>query len=246
MKGIEQEYHSYPRRECTWPRACSCTSLLLEIFFSHFMPTYFFTRDHKFIKRLLGWILVAGLSSGLVACDFTRDQFHAIDITGANYAKDFGANGKVLDQFGRPQSIANFQGKVVVVFFGFVQCPDVCPTTMAELAEAKKLLGDKGRLVQGVFMTVDPERDTPDILKPYAASFDPELLALHTSPENLATVAQNYKVYYKKVPGKTSGSYSMDHSAGSYIYDTKGQVRLYTRYGMGAKLLASDIEKLLP
>ena len=123
--------------------------------------------------------------------------------------------------------------------------PRCLPTSMAELAEIKKLLGAKGDKLQGLFVTVDPQRDTPEVLKAYMANFDPTFLALYTSPEKLVELAKYYKLYYKKVEGKTPTSYTMDHSAGSFVYDTKGALRLYTRYGTGAKNLAQDIELLL-
>ena len=141
--------------------------------------------------------------------------------------------------------MADFKGKVVVMFFGYTQCPDVCPTSMAELAEVKQLLGKDGDRLQGIFVTVDPERDTPAILKAYMANFDPTFLAMSTTPEKLAALAKDYKAYYKKVDGKTATSYTMDHSAGSYVYDTQGKLRLFTRYGSGAKVLAADIAQLL-
>jgi protein SCO1/2 len=131
------------------------------------------------------------------------------------------------------------------MFFGYTQCPDVCPTSMAELAEVKKALGKDGERLQGLFVTVDPQRDTPELLKAYMANFDPSFLALYTTPEKLVELAKDYKVYYKRVEGKTPTSYTMDHSAGSYIYDTKGQLRLFTRYGGGAQALTSDIQILL-
>ena len=133
----------------------------------------------------------------------------------------------------------------MVLFFGYTQCPDVCPTSMAELAEAKKLLGADGDKLQGLFVTVDPERDTPEVLKAYMANFDPTFLALRGTPEQLAEMAKEYKVYYKKAEGKTPTSYTMDHSAASYVYDTQGRLRLYTRYGSGAQALASDLKLLL-
>jgi protein SCO1 len=151
----------------------------------------------------------------------------------------------MLDHNGTPRSIKDFTGKVVVLFFGFTQCPDVCPTSMAELAEAKKLLGKDGDKLQGLFITIDPERDTPTVLKAYMGNFDPTFLALSTTPEKLAILAKDFKTYYKKVPGRTDTSYSMDHSAGSFVYDTTGKVRLYTRYGSGAAALASDLKLLL-
>ena len=151
----------------------------------------------------------------------------------------------MTDQNGKPRTLQEFGGKVVVVFFGFTQCPDVCPTAMAELAEVKKLLGPDGDKLQAVFITVDPERDTPDVLKAYMGNFDPTFIALRPTLAELPDFAKSYKVFYKKVEGKTASSYSMDHSAGSYVYDAKGQIRLYNRYGSGAEALASDIKLLL-
>lgn len=180
-------------------------------------------------------------TSLLAACSPDKPQFRAIDITGAEYARDF----QLTDHNGQPRSIKDFAGKVVVVFFGFTQCPDVCPTALAELAEVKRTLGKDGDRLQGIFVTVDPERDTPEVLKGYMANFDPEFLALRGTPEQLAAMAKDFKVYYKKVEGKTPTSYTMDHSAGSFVYDTQGRIRLYTRYGSGAQALADDIRLLL-
>lgn len=175
------------------------------------------------------------------ACSENKPSFVSIDVTGADYAKDF----SLIDHNGQTRTLKDFAGKVVVMFFGFTQCPDVCPTSMAELAEIKKLLGTKGDKLQGLFVTVDPQRDTPEVLKAYMANFDPSFLALYTTPEKLVELAKDYKVYFKKVDGKTPTSYTMDHSAGSFVYDTKGALRLYTRYGTGVKPLAQDIELLL-
>ena len=179
------------------------------------------------------------------ACTEKKLEFKSVDITGADYAKDFSADGTMLDHNGTPRSIKDFAGKIVVVFFGFVQCPDVCPTTMAELAEVKKLLGKDSDKLQALLITIDPERDTLPVLKGYMVNFDPTFLALRTTPEKLAIVAKDFKTYYKKAPGRTDTSYSMDHSAGSFVYDTTGKVRLYTRYGSGPEALASDIKLLL-
>jgi protein SCO1/2 len=174
-------------------------------------------------------------------CTDTKPQFASIDITGADYARDFA----VADHNGRMRSIKDFQGKVVVVFFGYTQCPDVCPTSMAELAEVKKILGADGERLQGLFVTLDPERDTQEILKAYMANFDPTFLALRPELDKLPQVARDFKIFYKKVDGKTPGSYTLDHSAGSYIFDPQGRVRLYSRYGSGAPALASDIRLLI-
>ncbi|HUR88841.1 MAG TPA: SCO family protein [Ramlibacter sp.] len=180
-------------------------------------------------------------SLAVAACKDSKPQFNAIDMTGADYAKDF----HLADTDGKVRSLADFKGKVVAVFFGYTQCPDVCPTTMAELAQAKKQLGADGDKLQVVFITVDPERDTPKVLKAYMANFDPAFVGLVPTAEQLAAVAKDFKVYYKKAEGATPTSYTMDHSAATYVYDTQGQLRLYAKYGGGPQVLVSDIRKLL-
>ena len=168
--------------------------------------------------------------------------FHAIDITGADYAQGF----DLPDPSGRRRTLAEFRGQVVVVFFGFAQCPDVCPTTMLELAEVKAALGEPGRRVQGVFVTIDPERDTPEVLASYVANFDPGFVALRGTLEETAALARSFKVFYRKVPGKTGdGSYTMDHTAGSYVFDAQGRIRLFTRHGTGTEALKADLARLL-
>ena len=194
--------------------------------------------NRRFALQSIAGIAVAGL---LAACTEGKPQFKSIDLTGADYARDF----QLPDHNGQPRSLKDFQGKVVVLFFGYTQCPDVCPTTMNELAQVKKLLGADGDKLQVLFVTVDPERDTQQVLKGYMANFDATFLALRGSPEQLAAMTKDYKVFYKKTEGKTPTSYSMDHSAASYVYDTRGQLRLYTRYGSGPEALASDIRLLL-
>ena len=186
--------------------------------------------------------------TGLAACDklnlpFGSDasRFQGVDITGAAYAK----NLALTDQNGRARTLTDFKGKVVVIFFGYTQCPDVCPTTMAELAQVKKTLGADGERVQGVFVTVDPQRDTAEILKGYMASFDPSFIALRGTPEQTDAAAKEFKVFYAKVPGRTEGSYTVDHTAGSYILDADGKVRLFERYGSGAAALTADLKALL-
>ncbi len=164
-----------------------------------------------------------------------------MDITGADYARDI----PLTDHNGQKRSLQDFRGKVVVVFFGYTQCPDVCPTSMQELVEVKQMLGKDGDRLQGIFVTVDPERDKPEMLKAYMANFDPSFLALSGTPEQTAAVAKDFKIYYKKVDGKTPTSYTMDHSAGSYVYDTAGRLRVYNRYGSGARALGADVRALL-
>ncbi len=177
----------------------------------------------------------------LTACSPDKPQFNAIDITGADYAKGF----TLTDHNGQSRHFSDFKGKVVVLFFGYTQCPDVCPTSMAELSEVKRILGADGDKLQGVFITVDPARDTAELLKAYMTNFDPTFVAFIPTPEQLAVVAKDYKIYYKRVEGKTPTSYTMDHSAGSYVYDTQGRLRLYSRYGVGPMVLAQDIQTLL-
>lgn len=186
------------------------------------------------LLSLAGTVLAACAPAG-------KPQFKAVDITGADYARDF----SLPDAEGRVRSLKDFQGKAVVVFFGYTQCPDVCPTTMTEIAEAKKLLGADGARVQGVFVTVDPERDTPEILKAYVGNFGPDMVALRGTAEQTAAVAKDFKVFYKRNESKTPGNYAMDHTAASYVYDPQGQLRLYARYGAGPQALADDLRLLL-
>jgi len=185
-----------------------------------------------------------GLAAGavlLVGCSEKKLVFNSIDISGGEMGQDFA----ISDHNGQLRKLADFTGKVVVVFFGYTQCPDVCPTTMTELVEVKRLLGKDGDRLQPLFITVDPERDTPELLKAYMANFDPTFLALCPTPAQLAGVAASFKVYYKKVGDGKSAAYTMDHSAGSYVFDPKGRVRLFVRYGLGAQPLAADIAQLL-
>jgi protein SCO1 len=193
------------------------------------------------IKSMASFPVFAGAGGLLTACGEKKPQFSAVDLTGADYARDF----QLPDADGRVRTLKDFSGKAVVVFFGYTQCPDVCPTTMAELAQAKQLLGPDGAKVQGIFITVDPERDTPQVLKAYMANFDPGFVALRGTPEQTAQVAKDFKVYFKKVEGKTPSSYTMDHSAASFVYDPQGRLRLYTRYGSGPQALAGDLKLLL-
>lgn len=196
-----------------------------------------------FTKLLLASSLVLALSAcdklGLGNAD--KPAFKGVDLTGAEYARSL----SLSDQDGRARSLAEFKGKVVVVFFGYTQCPDVCPTTLAELAEVKRSLGADGERVQGIFVTVDPERDTAPLLKAYLNSFDPSFVALRGSEEQTKAMAKDFKIFYAKVPGKTPESYTMDHTAASFIYDTQGRVRVFSRYGSGAQALADDIKILL-
>lgn len=204
----------------------------------------FFKDTMKSIALCAGFIRATALFFiifSLSACSEKAAQFKSIDITGADYAKNF----SLPDVNGQTKTMADFKGKIPIVFFGFAQCPDVCPTTMAEIAEVKKSLGKEGEKVTAIFITVDPERDTPQVLKAYMESFDPSFTALRGSAEQVTQLAKDFKVYFKKVEGKTATSYTFDHTAASFVFDTEGKLRLYTRYGMGAKALADDLKILL-
>lgn len=185
--------------------------------------------------------LTAALGAALIGCSADKSAFKGIDITGAEYARELA----LPDASGTPRSLADFKGKVTVVFFGFTQCPDVCPATLAEIAEVKRKLGPDGDKVQAVFVTVDPERDTPEILRAYVAGFGRDFVALRGSLEQTQATAKAFKVFYAKVPGKTEGSYSIDHTAGSFVFDPQGRVRLFIRHGGGVEAMASDIQRLL-
>ncbi len=218
------------------PRCWSIT-----IFFKRTMTallTASLSKRHTLLALGAGLLLGASV---LTACNPNQPSFKGVDITGADYAKGF----SLMDHNGQVRSLADFSGKVVVVFFGYTQCPDVCPTSMQELAEVKRLLGANGEKLQGVFITLDPERDTAELLKAYMANFDPSFIALRPNPEQLAAVTKDFKIYFKKVDGKTATSYTLDHSAGSYTFDPQGRVRLYNRYGSGAAALAADTAVLL-
>jgi len=195
------------------------------------------------LQLMTGGAAWAGIAAtlGLAACSEPRPSFNAVDITGADYAKDF----SLKDADGKTRTLADFKGKVVVLFFGYAQCPDVCPTTMTEMAQVKQQLGSDGDKLQVLFVTVDPARDTPEVLKAYMGAFDPSFVALIPTADQLVTTAKDFKVYFKKVEGKTPTSYSMDHSAASFVYDTQGRLRLYARYGAGAAPMVSDVKALL-
>ena len=202
----------------------------------------------RIVRLVRRSVLLAALAPvlALTACDqigtaSSKPAFRGVDITGAEYARSL----SLPDQNGQPRTLTDFKGKVMVVFFGYTQCPDVCPTTMVELAQVKKSLGKDGDRVQGLFVSVDPERDTPEILKAYMASFDPSFIALRGTPEQAQAAAKEFKVFFAKVPGKLEGSYTIDHTAGSYLFDATGKVRLFERYGAGAEALTADIKALL-
>ena len=184
-------------------------------------------------------LLFAALIAG---CDFSSKTpaFQLTDLTGAEFGRDL----QLTDHTGKPRTLADFRGKVVVIFFGFTHCPDVCPTTLGELAlAANELRKDAGRM-QVLFVTLDPERDTPALLSKYVPAFNPAFLGLTGDADAIARTAKEFKVFYEKQP-LADGGYSVDHSAGTYIYDTAGRLRLFAGYGQGAQPLLHDIRLLL-
>ncbi|QWD77832.1 SCO family protein [Polynucleobacter sp. MWH-Svant-W18] len=185
---------------------------------------------------------VAALLIALTACS-PKPEFKNIDITGSSaFGKDF----SLVDPDGNVKTLADYKGKVVVMFFGYTQCPDICPTTLTEMQQVMTLLGTQSDKVQVLFVTVDPERDTAAILKQYVPSFDSRFLGLRPADDTaLEKVAKDFKIYYKKVPGTTPGSYTMDHTAGSYAFDPDGHLRLYIKHAQGPETLAHDLKELL-
>jgi len=186
------------------------------------------------LRVIAVFLLVAG-------CGGNAPKFNSVDITGANYARDF----SLTDHTGAPRSLADYRGKLVAIFFGFTQCPDVCPTTMSDMALVSKQLGKDADQLQVLFITVDPERDTRAVLERYVPAFDPRFVALYGSAEQTASTAKEFKVFYQKVAGKTASSYSIDHTAGTYVFDRSGKVRLFVRHGENVESIVADVKRLL-
>jgi protein SCO1/2 len=193
------------------------------------------------VKRSLGLVTAALLALVVAACGPEGPKFESSDVTGAAFGRDF----KLTDHNGKTRTLADFRGKAVVMFFGYTQCPDVCPTTLSDLAAALQRLGADAGRVQVLFVTVDPERDTPQLLAQYVPAFNPTFLGLYGDAAATAATAREFKVLYQKQPGSTPGSYSMDHSAGTFIFDPQGRLRLYVGTGKGPEVYAHDIRELL-
>ena len=191
-------------------------------------------------------LLLAVAAAALAGCDSglpgsSKPAFKAIDITGAEYARTL----QLSDPDGQLRSLADYKGKVVVVFFGYTQCPDVCPTTLTNLAETQRLLGQDGDKLVGVFVTVDPKRDTATLMKSYVSAFNPNWVGLRGTPDETAAAAKEFKIFYREVPGKTESSYTVDHTAASFVFDPQGKVRLYVRHATPPADLAADLKILL-
>ncbi len=201
----------------------------------HRRLTAFAQRAH-----LASWALALAFGLALAGCQ-GKPEFRNTDVTGAEFGGDLALTG----HDGKPHTLADFRGKAVVIFFGYTQCPDVCPTTLAELAEVMKQLGPDADRVQVLFVSVDPERDTQELLAHYVPAFDPRFLGLYGDAEATARTAKTFRVFYQKVPGKTPDSYTVDHTAGSYVYDTQGKLRLFIKHGTGPEPIVHDLRLLL-
>ena len=193
------------------------------------------------MKKLLALLMFAALLAGCDKINNRPPAFQNTDLTGLDYARDFA----LTDHNGKPRTLADFKGKVVVMFFGYTQCPDVCPTTMVEMANVVKELGPAGKDVQVLFVTIDPERDTRELLAQYVPAFNPTFLGLYGDAAATARTAKEFKVFYAKVPGSTPQNYSMDHTAGSYVFDKNGKLRLFLRHGKGPASIVPDLRQLL-
>ncbi len=193
------------------------------------------------MRRLL--ILLCCLCA-LVACDSKNPapkvSFANTDITGSDFGRDF----ELIDHTGQRRTLSDYRGKVVVLFFGFTQCPDICPTTLSELTQVKQELGTDGQKLQVLFVTVDPDRDTQEILASFVPAFDPSFVGLRGDKAQTDKVTKDFKVFVQKVAGKQSGAYSIDHTSAAYVYDPMGRLRLFVRHGQSS-LLAGDIKKLI-
>ncbi len=195
-----------------------------------------------FLRAITRIILFFSLAWVLAACD-SKPTFKNVDITGS---KAFGTNFGLIDTDGKLRTLADFQGKAVVMFFGYTHCPDVCPTTLIEMQEVMRLLGPQAAKVQVIFVTLDPERDTSEVLKQYVPAFNPSFIGLRPANEEaLNRLTKEFKIYYKRVPGLSPNTYTIDHTAGSYVFDPKGQLRLYIKHGQGPEVLAQDLKTIL-
>ncbi len=191
--------------------------------------------------RLALW--VALLAAALAGCQPAppAPSFQATDISDAAFARDF----RLTDHNGQTRALADFRGKAVAVFFGYTHCPDVCPTTLSDFAAALQQLGPLADRVQVIFVTVDPERDTPELLREFVPAFDPRFLGMYTDAESLARLAREFKVVYQKTSVKAEDDYLIDHSAGTYVYDPQGRLRLLMPYGSSPDAIAQDLKVLL-
>ena len=178
---------------------------------------------------------------GVLSCSQSSVSFNSVDITGADYARDL----TWQDRTGAVHQLQAYKGQVVLVFFGYTQCPDVCPSSLSELKAIKAELGEQGQKVKALFVSVDPERDTQEVLDAYMANFGEDFSGVSLGAEQLKQAAKDFKVFYQKPPGPTPTSYGVEHTAGFYVYDTHSKLRLFVRYGTPQSSLLQDLKTLL-
>jgi protein SCO1/2 len=195
-----------------------------------------------FKLKVFKLLLIVFIALTLQSCS-QQEKFANVDISGST---SFSPVFELEDHHGQVRHLEDFKGKVLVVFFGYTQCPDVCPSTMFEMKKVMELLGKDADQVQVAFITLDPDRDTLELLEKYVPSFDARFLGLRPqSPEALEKIVKGYKIFYQKVPGKDPKYYTIDHTAGSFAIDKKGQLRLFIKHNQGEKNLADDLKKLV-
>lgn len=197
-----------------------------------------FSSHRRALLRGTAAVALAGL---LAACGEPAPAFKGNDISGTKLGQALALN----DHNGQPRTLQDFAGKVVVAFFGFTQCPDVCPTALAELSQVMQKLGPDADRVQVLLISVDPERDTPEILKQYVTTFDPRFLGLTGTPDQIKATAASFKAYYAKVPTENGKNYTMDHTAAFYLFDGKGDSRVLANSTIGVDAMVHDIKALL-
>ncbi len=195
-------------------------------------------RHSRVVLHLSGLLFCAAV---LIGCSPDKPAFKATDVTGATYAREF----ELTDHTGKRRTLADFRGQVTAVFFGFTRCPDVCPTTLVQMKSLLQELGPEAKRVQVLFVTVDPERDTPEVLAQYVTAFDPTFIGLTGSVDDIKRVAREFKVFFQKSPGTSAENYNVDHTAAYYVFDPQGRLRLFMRHNAQAADIASDIRLLL-
>lgn len=198
---------------------------------------------NSLMKNIYSILCLVVVVSFLAACKPAAEasKFVATDITGADFEQTF----SLTDHTGKPRTMADFKGKTVALFFGYTHCPDVCPTTMSDLKQTMKLLGSKADEVQVLFVTLDPERDTQEVLAKFVPSFDKRFIGLRGTNEQIAATAKSFKIFVSKVETKGERDYTIDHSAGMYVFDKTGKIRLYVDYGEGPADMANDIKQIM-
>jgi protein SCO1/2 len=208
------------------------------------LSNYFFGKYEELgVRNFFLVFACSALLATLTACSPAKQetQLFGTDITGADFANAL----SLTDHTGKPRQLSDFKGKAIALFFGYTHCPDVCPTTMVDLAKAMKLMGKRSDEVQVLFVTLDPERDTQQVLAKFVPSFDSRFIGLYGTPEQTAETAKNFKIFYTKQNETGKSDYTIDHSAGVYAFDKNGKIRIYIKFGQKPNEIASDLEKII-